>query len=214
MNNKKTVIISLVFIIVLLVAAIVLYFSLGSKKYIVSFNTDGGSLVESQEVEENKLAVSPTEPTKEKHDFLGWYINDELYDFTKPVTENVELTAKWALSDLVMVCNMEDEKPDIATMKVVLTVMFDPVSKELKDASGYMDVTFVDVNTMEQMKDEVKKNFCSDKIDESKCMMSTNEKVVRIEVANEPSIVGEKTTMDDVKSELESGGFKCDLKED
>ena len=43
------------------------------------------------------VSPTPTEPTKDFHNFLGWYLGEatEAYDFTTPVTGNLELRGKW-----------------------------------------------------------------------------------------------------------------------
>ncbi len=63
--------------------------------YTVNFNTNGGSVVESQLIEENMSATEPEMPLKEYADFIGWYLGDVLYDFNTPITENIILIAKW-----------------------------------------------------------------------------------------------------------------------
>jgi len=64
-----------------------------SKKYTVTF--DFGEEVKTQTVKENELVIKPVDPIKEKHKFLGWYIEDKLYNFETPVTKNITITAKY-----------------------------------------------------------------------------------------------------------------------
>ncbi len=60
--------------------------------YTVTFNTDGGTAVEAQTVKEGDFVTEPTEqPTKAGYTFEGWD-----YDFSTPITENVEIKAIWA----------------------------------------------------------------------------------------------------------------------
>ena len=63
--------------------------------YTVSFDSDGGSKVVSQEIEKNKTAVKPTNPTKSGYVFKGWILNDKDYDFSLAITKNITLKAKW-----------------------------------------------------------------------------------------------------------------------
>ncbi|MFO7637119.1 MAG: InlB B-repeat-containing protein [Clostridia bacterium] len=67
--------------------------------YTVSFDVDGGSAVDSQTVEDGETAVLPDPaPTKEGHDFAGWYADAELaslYDFATSVTDDITIYAKW-----------------------------------------------------------------------------------------------------------------------
>ncbi|WP_071442331.1 InlB B-repeat-containing protein [Traorella massiliensis] len=72
-------------------------------KYTVSFS-DG---VESQEVEHGKTAVKPADPKKEGYTFIGWYLGDEEYDFSTPVTSDLELTAKFEKNNVPV----DPEKP-------------------------------------------------------------------------------------------------------
>jgi len=66
--------------------------------YIVTFNSNGGSAVESQTVEIDGVASEPTDPTKTGYTFGGWYTDavcTNAYDFSATVTENLTLYAKW-----------------------------------------------------------------------------------------------------------------------
>ena len=66
--------------------------------YTVTFNTNGGSAMESQTVDEGAAATRPDDPTKTGFTFAGWYSDSSLtaeYNFATPVTENLTLYAKW-----------------------------------------------------------------------------------------------------------------------
>lgn len=66
--------------------------------YTVTFETNGGSSIESQAVEEGNTVLKPADPTKEGYTFDGWYSDEALstiYDFGTPVTEDITLYAKW-----------------------------------------------------------------------------------------------------------------------
>ena len=66
--------------------------------YNVVFETNGGSSVESQEVEYGEKAVKPEDPSKDGYNFMGWYTDatfKNYYDFNTPVTSNLTLYAKW-----------------------------------------------------------------------------------------------------------------------
>lgn len=66
-----------------------------TKKYMVSFNSDGGSKIETQEVKENEKVKKPTTPTKNGYDFVEWQLNGKKYDFETGITSNITLTATW-----------------------------------------------------------------------------------------------------------------------
>lgn len=64
--------------------------------YVVTFNTDGGTSIESQTVLEGKKAQRPNNPSKSDYNFLGWYLNGILFDFeSTPITSDITLIAKW-----------------------------------------------------------------------------------------------------------------------
>lgn len=68
-------------------------------KYRVTFDSNGGTAVASQEVESGKTVTKPTDPTKENYNFGGWALNGIDYVFSNPVTADITLTAKWVLED-------------------------------------------------------------------------------------------------------------------
>ncbi len=53
-------------------------------------------LTEYVKVAENAHAVAPIVPTKDGLSFVGWMLNDEVYDFSTAVTGDITLTAVWA----------------------------------------------------------------------------------------------------------------------
>ena len=61
----------------------------------VTFDTDGGSAVESQTVVSGQKAVRPADPARTGYTFAGWYLDGEVYDFDTPVTTDLTLTAHW-----------------------------------------------------------------------------------------------------------------------
>lgn len=66
-----------------------------TKTYIVKFETDGGSIVNSQIVKENELVSKPDNPSKEGYTFKSWQLNEIVYDFNTPVTSEITLQAIW-----------------------------------------------------------------------------------------------------------------------
>ncbi len=64
-------------------------------KYTVTFNTNGGSSIDKQTVKEGDKATKPANPTKEGYTFEEWLYNNQTYDFEKPVTQSITLTARY-----------------------------------------------------------------------------------------------------------------------
>lgn len=69
----------------------------GITLHTVTFNSNGGSDVPEQ-IRANAAATKPADPTRSGYVFAGWYTDEACtaaYDFTKPVTDNITLYAKW-----------------------------------------------------------------------------------------------------------------------
>ncbi len=77
--------------------------------YNVTFNTNGGSSVESQSVESGKKAERPANPKKSateivSYTFADWYSDSSLteaFDFDTPITKDITLFAKWNESKII-----------------------------------------------------------------------------------------------------------------
>ena len=64
----------------------------------VTFDSNGGSAVESQVVKKGQEVTFPEIPTKEGFGFAGWYIDkecNELFDFSEKITSSCTLYACW-----------------------------------------------------------------------------------------------------------------------
>ena len=73
------------------------------KNFTVTFNSNGGSSVNSSTIKENETAAKPADPTKEGFIFDGWYTDSTLtnkMDFSKPITGDTTLYAKWNVNDV------------------------------------------------------------------------------------------------------------------
>jgi len=80
-------------------------------RYTVTFDSQGGTKVNSQKVEKNKTVIKPSNPEKEGYKFIGWYLNGSEYNFNTKMTKNIVLTAKWEKVEDVVV----PEKPEEPT---------------------------------------------------------------------------------------------------
>ena len=85
--------------------------------YSVTFDSNGGSDVPAQGVEENEKAIKPQNPTKTDYTFVKWVITgtDTEYNFDSPVTADVSLTAVWMLDK-----NQNGIPDEAETIKVVI----------------------------------------------------------------------------------------------
>ena len=69
-------------------------------EHTVVFMANGGTFADGKnrmefKVADRTLANRPTDPVKVGYAFMGWKLNGEEYDFTEPVTSNIELMAQW-----------------------------------------------------------------------------------------------------------------------
>ena len=70
--------------------------------YYVSFFTEHGDPPTSQNVKYNGTATDPGKLSEEGYTFDGWYTDDNYskkFDFTKPITSNTTVYAKWTAKD-------------------------------------------------------------------------------------------------------------------
>jgi len=102
--------IALIVVSIVLVGIFVYSLFFSTPTYTVTFNTDGGSKVESVRVKRNNKVNKPVDPTKEGYKFVYWMVNDSEYNFEEPITSDTTITAKWEESK-------EDKKDDKSTTK-------------------------------------------------------------------------------------------------
>lgn len=63
--------------------------------YTITFDTDGGNELLTQEVKNNNVIKPPENPIKEGYIFVEWQNKNVKFDFTKPIDKNVILKAVW-----------------------------------------------------------------------------------------------------------------------
>lgn len=108
----------------------------GSKTYTVSFNTDGGTLLESVEVSKGELLENIETPTKEGYLFVNWLKNGMEYKNTAPINEDITLTANWIEAPTIdkyyqvtFICEEEREKISVKENETVTP----PKPKEIEN---------------------------------------------------------------------------------
>ena len=91
-----------------------------SETYTVTFNSDGGSAVNTQHIVVGQKAVEPTPPTKENHLFLGWFNGEVKWNFaTDVISTSITLTAKWENTTTYTVLFNSDGGTEVAPQYIV-----------------------------------------------------------------------------------------------
>ena len=92
------------------------------REYVISFNTDGGSLIDPVKVIRDDLLTKPADPTKPGYTFAGWVTAPSVeYNFNTPVTGEFTLLATWAAATAEYTVVVWVEKPGIAGTPVIGT---------------------------------------------------------------------------------------------
>lgn len=63
--------------------------------YTVTFDSNGGTNIDSVVVKENDVIIEPSSPEKEGYTFEYWELDGKQYDFNTKVTSEITLIAKW-----------------------------------------------------------------------------------------------------------------------
>ena len=66
-----------------------------TEEYNITFNTHCDLIVQSQIVKEGKTVILPEVIERDGYTFIGWYYNNKQWDFSTPVTSDLELEAIW-----------------------------------------------------------------------------------------------------------------------
>ena len=92
MDKKKTIITGIALLVVLVGVFVYMNFF---RTYTVTFNTKLGPGVKTQEVKKGDKVIKPDDPEFDGYTFIGWYLNDEKYNFDTPVNSSITLDAMW-----------------------------------------------------------------------------------------------------------------------
>ena len=68
-----------------------------NKQFLVTFDSNGGTPIESVKVKEKSQVSKPNDPEKEGYVFLGWTENGKVYDFNTKITKDITLVASYEI---------------------------------------------------------------------------------------------------------------------
>ena len=66
-----------------------------AKKYQISFNPNGGSLLDEIYVKENNVITNISTPVRPGYEFVGWYYHGVPFDLNTKINQDYVLVAKW-----------------------------------------------------------------------------------------------------------------------
>ena len=85
----------------------------------ITFDSKGGSSVQSQKVNYGETVTKPADPTKDGYTFVAWLLKDKTYNFEDKVTESFTLEAKWETKGSKVTCS-KIETIDTLTIRLDL----------------------------------------------------------------------------------------------
>lgn len=152
-GKKRTIII--VIGVVLIIACLVAYFIFANKKYTITFDSDGGSVVEKQIVKRGEKVNKPTDPTRDGYIFIEWDLGSSIYDFSAKVTRNLILKAVWKEQEggkVTYVVNFNTDGGNSVSNQIInkdktIIKPQDPVRDGYKFLGWYSNNVLFDFNT-------------------------------------------------------------------
>lgn len=108
------------------------------KVYTIKFNSNGGSSISDQVVEEGNKVSRPNVPTKNGYKFLGWTLDGNEYNFDSSVNRDITLVANWTQKNYTVKVSIVD---DYSPARVLTT--YEEGTKIIVKNINYTDGTFI-----------------------------------------------------------------------
>ena len=106
--------------------------------YTIKFNSNGGSNINEQVVEEGNKVSKPNDPTRNGYKFVGWTLDGNEYDFGSSVNRNITLVANWTQKNYTVKVSIVD---DYSPARVLTT--YEEGTKIIVKNINYTDGTFI-----------------------------------------------------------------------
>lgn len=97
--------------------------------FTITFDSNGGTPCVSQSIDSGNVLVNIPETVKEGYEFLGWD-----YDFSKPISENITVKAKWKAKEYSITIDMSSLGKD----NILVPVKFDSEYSLSATRKGYV----------------------------------------------------------------------------
>lgn len=122
-----------------------LYAKWKKQKYLVNYEVNGGSFIESQEIYWNEYLSLPSNPIREGHTFAGWYYDDTFlipFDSALPIKNKMTLYAKWDILSFQIVFDTlggSEIQNKIINWNNLLEVEDEPIKRGYIFGGWYLD---------------------------------------------------------------------------
>src|SRR5690554_3610768 len=70
-----------------------------TESFTVTFDTDGGGVIDPITVVKGEMLTRPKEPTKAGYKFIEWHLDGLSFDFNTEITQDIKLVAIWEYLD-------------------------------------------------------------------------------------------------------------------
>ena len=97
-NKKSKIGIIAKSIIIIFAVLLFLVFCCRNKGLTITLNVDNKEYHEITNIKKGEIVEEPKNPEKEGHVFAGWFLDGEKFDFEVPITDSIELVAKWDIN--------------------------------------------------------------------------------------------------------------------
>lgn len=91
----KGIVLSLGIILVFLLSYFII--KVYTEECIVTFMNEDNTIIETRKVRRGNSVVVPADPIREGYNFVGWYYDNDKYDFSKKVNNDIIIIAKWEI---------------------------------------------------------------------------------------------------------------------
>ena len=102
-----------------------------NNEYVVSFDTNGGNIIQSQIILNGMVSTKPDNPTREGYTFVNWYTSNsfkEVFNFNTTISKNITLYAKWKCTTNNNGDVNNDGKADLKDAKEITKFIIDKSS--------------------------------------------------------------------------------------
>lgn len=144
-DKKKVTIIGIVGIIIVIVVALIVVFA-KPKSFKISFDTDGGTTIESITVKQNDMIKLPEDPTKEGYVFDGWTLDGKKIDEKGKITKDITLKATWIKKEPDKIVITFDSKGGTDVESITINKGESLVLPKNPTREGYTFITWKDSN--------------------------------------------------------------------